>query len=105
MPVVIPRRSWLEVLRLPREWILGACAVSDCRVIQHYGKHTIGPKTKVGLMIESENFGFSFSMNFQAAFSANALLAAGLLEFVHYDPDLSNNKKPARALAQKKNKA
>lgn len=50
----------------------------------------MGPNTKVGLIVEIEKLGFSFSMNSQAAFSANALLAAHLLGFTYYRPRVSS---------------
>ena len=40
----------------------------------------MGPKTKVGKMVESENSGFSSSIKSHAAFSANALLAVTRLD-------------------------
>lgn len=78
------------MFRLARECNPGTCDVSDYHIIYYRGKLTTGPKTKVGLIVESEKLGFSISTKSQAAFSANALLAAGLSEFyaslLSYEP-------------------
>ena len=46
----------------------------------------IGSKTKVGKIVESENLGFSSSKKSHAAFSANALLAATMLDLLKLFP-------------------
>ena len=46
----------------------------------------ISSKTKVGKIVESENLGFSSSKKSHAAFSANALLAATMLDLLKLFP-------------------